>query len=78
MVEIRVYGIPGRKAANVMGRGIMVEASRHVGQWRNDVMSMLLLPRTVGHRSPGQYGLRLCSCFRGPSHTSAPAATRTS
>ena len=40
MVEIRVYGIPRPQGSKRhVGRGIMVEASRHVGQWRNDVMS---------------------------------------
>ena len=40
MVEIRVYGIPRPQGIKRhVGRGIMVEASRHVGQWRNDVMS---------------------------------------
>tara|TARA_A200000159_G_scaffold68719_1_gene63634 strand:- start:2050 stop:2553 length:504 start_codon:yes stop_codon:yes gene_type:complete len=40
MVEIRVYGIPRPQGSKRhVGRGIMVEASKHVGQWRNDVMS---------------------------------------
>ena len=40
MVEIRVYGIPRPQGSKRhVGRGIMVESSRHVGQWRNDVMS---------------------------------------
>ena len=40
MVEIRVYGIPRPQGSKRhVGRGIMVEASKHVGQWRNDVMA---------------------------------------
>ena len=40
MIEIRVYGIPRPQGSKRhVGRGIMVEASRHVSQWRNDVMS---------------------------------------
>ena len=39
-VVIRVYGIPRPQGSKRhLGRGIMVEASCHVGQWRNDVMS---------------------------------------
>ena len=39
-VVIRVYGIARPQGSKRhVGRGIMVEASRHVGQWRNDVMS---------------------------------------
>ena len=40
MVEIRVYGIPRPQGSKRhVGRGIMVESSRHVKTWRNDVMS---------------------------------------
>ena len=40
MIEIRVYGIPRPQGSKRhVGRGIMVESSKHVGQWRNDVMS---------------------------------------
>ena len=40
LVTFRVYAIPRPQGSKRhVGRGIMVEASRHVGQWRNDVMS---------------------------------------
>ena len=39
-VLIRVYAIPRPQGSKRhVGRGIMIESSRHVGQWRNDVMS---------------------------------------
>ena len=39
-IEFRVHGIPRPQGSKRhVGRGIMVESSRHVGQWRNDVMS---------------------------------------
>ena len=40
MVEIRVYGIPRPQGSKrSLGNGRMIEASRHVKTWRNDVMS---------------------------------------
>ena len=40
MVEIRVYGIPRPQGSKrSLGNGRMIEASPHVKQWRNDVMS---------------------------------------
>ena len=40
MVEFRVHGIARPQGGKRhVGRGIMVESSRHVHQWRNDVMS---------------------------------------
>ena len=39
-VEFRVHGIPRPQGSKRMvGHGRMIEASRHVHQWRNDVMS---------------------------------------
>lgn len=39
-IEFRVHGIPRPQGSKRhVGRGIMVESSRHVRQWRNDVMS---------------------------------------
>ena len=44
MVEIRVYGIPRPQGSKRhVGRGIMVESSPHVAQWRNDVMAAAAL-----------------------------------
>ena len=40
MVELRIRGLPAPQGSKRhVGRGIMVEASKHVGQWRNDVMA---------------------------------------
>ena len=40
LIEFRVHGIPRPQGSKRhVGRGIMVESSRHVHQWRNDVMS---------------------------------------
>ena len=40
VIEFRVYGIPRPQGSKrYVGRGIMIESCRHVGQWRNDVMS---------------------------------------
>ena len=56
-----------------MSAGIMVEASKHVGQWRNDVMSAA----AAAHRGTpitGPVRLEIVFLFPGPSRTSGPDA----
>ena len=67
MVEIRVYGIPRPQGSKRhVGRGIMVEASRHVGQWRNDVMSAAAAAAHRGSPITGPVRLEIVFLFPRP------------
>ena len=69
LVTFRVYAIPRPQGSKRhVGRGIMVEASRHVGQWRNDVMSAAQ-QAYGGLALTGAIDLELCFWFpRSKSH----------
>ena len=75
MVEIRVYGIPRPQSSKRhVGRGIMVEASRHVGQWRNDVMSAAAAARR-GAPITGPVKLEIVFLFPRPKSHFGTGAT---
>ena len=66
MVEIRVYGIPRPQGSKRHVAGESWEASRHVGQWRNDVMSAAAAARQGTDHRAGS--LKSCLVPRPKSH----------
>jgi len=80
VMTIKVYGIPGPQGSKRFmgvkgGRGVMVESSKKVKPWREDVKAAAEIVR--GLRAPLDCPLRLHMVFTLPKPSSAPKRRQT-